>query len=298
MANNDNTIIKIAEVKSVIDDADGMRIKVRLVPEDNSISLDKNLPYAFPLLPKQIHVSPKVGECVFVILANQGESEGNRYYIGPIISQPQMLNKDNYSNLSAVSLLKGNEVVSPLEAPSVNPEINGSLPEYEDIAIQGRQNTDIILKNNEMRIRCGMRNNPLLPQPENLFFNKQNPAYIQMKYMKNKVKYNNNSSYNTYGSVINVVADRINLLTHDSESSYTLTDENELIPEDVLNDIMNNGHPFVYGDRLINFLTKLLNVVATHTHPFPNDPPYNDVKMTDVTTTNLNTLLSKTIKTN
>lgn len=168
MMTNDTSIVRLCEVKSIIDDTDGLRIKVRLTPEDNDITLDKDLPYAFPLIPKMLHVTPKIGECVFVILANQGDKSGNRYYIGPVISQPQMLNKDPF-NFSAVSLLEGNQVISPAEAPSMNPQINGTLPEYGDIAIQGRQNCDIIMKDNEMRIRCGFKESPTAAQPNNLF---------------------------------------------------------------------------------------------------------------------------------
>ena len=40
--------------------------KIRLTPEDNG-TLDEDLPYVFPLLPKMLHVKPQIGELVLVI---------------------------------------------------------------------------------------------------------------------------------------------------------------------------------------------------------------------------------------
>lgn len=293
MATNDTSIVRLCEVKSIIDDTDGLRIKVRLTPEDNDITLDKDLPYAFPLIPKMLHVTPKIGECVFIILANQGDKSGNRYYIGPVISQPQMLNKDPF-NFSAVSLLEGNQVISPAEAPSMNPQINGTLPEYGDIAIQGRQNCDIIMKDNEMRIRCGFKESPTAAQPNNLFFNKLNPAYIQMKYIQGKLK----SSKEEFGSAINVVADKINLLSHISRDNFNLTDAKSLISDEELLKILDSAHPVVYGDTLVQFLKLFLNAFMAHSHAFPMDPPTNNTILTNASTFNFNEMLSTSIKVN
>lgn len=290
---NDTSIIRLCEVKSIIDDTDGLRIKVRLTPEDNDISLDKNLPFVFPLIPKMLHVTPKVGECVFIILANQGDKNGNRYYIGPVISQPQMMNKDPY-NFSAVSLLKGNEMVSPGEAPSMNPQIDGTLPDYNDISIQGRQNCDIILKDNEMRIRCGFKESPTASPSNNLFFNKLNPAYIQMKYIQGKLKNNKKE----FGSAINIVADKINLLSHISKNNYNLTDSKNLISDEELLKIINTAHPVVFGDNLVDFLKLFLNAFMQHSHPFPMDPPMNNSVLKNVSTFDFNDLLSASIKVN
>lgn len=293
IVNNETSVIKLCEVKSVIDDSDGLRIKVRLTPEDNNIVLDRDLPYAFPLIPKMIHVTPKIGECVFVILARQGDKDGNRFYVGPVISQPQMMNKDPY-NFSAVSLLKGNDIVSPLEAPSMNPRINGTLPEFGDIAIQGRQNSDVILKDNELRIRCGFKSTPSASPPNNLFFNKLNPAYIQMKYIQGRLKANKEE----FGSAINIVADKINLLSHISRSNFNLTDADSLISDEELVKIINSAHPVAHGDTLVDFLKLFIKVFAQHSHPFPMDPPMNNASLTSLMTYDLNSMLSTSIKVN
>ena len=92
---NNNTIIKICPVIDIFDETDGERIKVRMSPEDDRKN-DNELPYAFPLLPKLLHIKPKIGEAVLIILTDAGNGDSIRYYIGPIISQPQYMEKDNF----------------------------------------------------------------------------------------------------------------------------------------------------------------------------------------------------------
>ena len=64
-------MIRRAEVLSVYDDAEGLRIKVRIPYFDPPKEEDPNMeriPYCFPLMPKLIHVNPKVGELVLDIV--------------------------------------------------------------------------------------------------------------------------------------------------------------------------------------------------------------------------------------
>ena len=58
--------VRYCKVVSVSDDTDCDLIKVKLSPEDDGSNSDGE--YAFPLLPKMLHVKPKVGEGVFVFL--------------------------------------------------------------------------------------------------------------------------------------------------------------------------------------------------------------------------------------
>ena len=84
MENKNNMIIKICEVISIEDPLKGDRIKVRLYPED-AFKSETDIPYAYPLLPKMLHIMPKIGERVLVLLTGVGDGYSNRYYIGPII---------------------------------------------------------------------------------------------------------------------------------------------------------------------------------------------------------------------
>ena len=103
-------VIKMAQVESVEDDADGLRIKARL--SQDGMKTTSELPYSYPLLPKTFRIVPKVGEGVLIFLSELGNNDSNRYYIGPIISQDQKLNFDqyDYGRGTALSLLQGGEI--------------------------------------------------------------------------------------------------------------------------------------------------------------------------------------------
>ena len=101
-----------------------------------------------------------------------------------------------------------------------------------------------------------------------------------------------------YSSCINVVADKINLLSHNSKTAFNLNNPKDLITDDEQLNIEKNAHPMIYGDELIDFLKKLIEVIKTHTHSFPMDPPCFNEPKTKVLNTDLDTMLSKSIKFN
>ena len=68
-----NIVVKKAQVESIIDDADGLRIKARTT-QDEFKEIDE-LPYAFPLLPKVFQSVPKVGECVLLLFSQLNNDE-------------------------------------------------------------------------------------------------------------------------------------------------------------------------------------------------------------------------------
>ena len=104
-------LIRQAKVISVDDKTDGDRIKVLLIPEDLG---KKNIEeYAYPLLPKMLHIKPKVGESVYVLTAIATDGYSQRFYIGPIISQPHHMEYEPYyldsTSLSNKSKVKPDE---------------------------------------------------------------------------------------------------------------------------------------------------------------------------------------------
>lgn len=282
---NDSYIMRLCEVVSVDDNTDGDRIKVRLLPEDRGLS-NSELPYVFPLLPKLIHVKPKVGEAVFVLCADLENPHINRRYIGPVISQMQFLEKCDY-DYDANTLLSGT-TKEPETALSMNANTNGAFPKDNDIALIGRKHSDVILSDDDLKIRCGARkitNDKI----DNIYFNKEDPAYILLKY-PNK-KQNNDSR-----SSINIVADNINILSHKSINDYNLTDENDLITDEELNRIIESAHELPYGDKLVEFLKIFVTAFKTHTHPYAGLPPCTDSSFKALDEYNLNDILSKNIK--
>ena len=282
---SDDKIFRECAVVSVDDENACLRIKVRLQPEDNNTAVE-DLPYCFPLLPKHFQVNPKVGEMVLVITSRLGVAQSRRWFIGPIISQQYMLREDPF-----ISATTG--YFSLLPRPELNPENEGSYPDREDVAVQGRKNADLILKENEVRLRCGFQKEPNGLSQNSLLFNKEDLSYIQMKYKRMK-----DHKGKTFNSAINIVADRINLLSHDSTTPFTLNDTKELITEKELKKILEKAHPLIYGDELVNFLTQLIEVIRTHTHPFAMDPPCFTTPQTKVLDTDLDAMLSQSIKCN
>jgi len=287
-------VIKMAQVESVEDEADGLRIKARL-EQDGKASV-KNLPYAFPLLPKTIQTVPKVGECVLIICSELENNESNRYYIGPVISQPQKQYSDsyNYGRGTALNLLQGGSL-EPLERLSNYEDTNGSFPKVNDVALVGRKSEDIILRDGEIDLRCGIRqvngdNNPNLVG--DVIFNKINPSYIQMKY-KRGIGFSDKQEAD---SVINLVADKINIISHKDKNQLSLTDKNELIKSSEMDYIMSQLHQLPYGDILVRCLEIIRDSIVNHVHPYPGLPPCNDFYLKNLIGTDFNKILSDNVR--
>lgn len=290
---DNNVIIKMAQVESVEDEADGLRIKARL-QQDGKISLNE-LPYAYPLLPKTIQSVPKVGEGVLILCSEINNIKSNRYYIGPLISQPQYHEYDSYSygRGSAISLLQGKSV-TPLERISNYEETKGSFPNVNDVAIVGRTSEDITLKDGELDLRCGIRksteaNNDIIGR---VIFNKQNPAYIKLKYKRGLTQEKNQEA----DSIISLVADKINLISHKDVNAFNLTDNKSLIKDEDYDNIMSKLHELPYGDILVDALTIIRQAIISHVHPYPGLPPCIDQTIQKLNNTNLNDILSTNVR--
>ena len=291
--NSNNNVIDFCKVLSNADESEGLRIKVKIPGADNGITNVKDLPYAFPLLPKMLHAYPKKDETVLVFLTGTGETKGQRFYIGPIISQPQNMYIDK-DTLSSKSLLLDNKQQKPLPAPSLNPDNEGTLPDYDDIALEGRCNSDVILKDNEVRVRCGYKKNPQGDENVRLNYNDKDLGYIQLKY-DNQLR---DDKGREFASVANVVADRINLLSHDSPYGIKLGDKEKLITDDAMREIFEKAHQLPYGDILVDFLKMFLTIFLTHTHPFPMKPTIVAPEQQEDLKNKLATMLSESIRIN
>jgi len=111
----------------------------------------------------------------------------------------------------------------------------------------------------------------------------------EVKLVKNKPKNN---------SVINVVANKINLLSHDGESKFNLTDPKNLITDDEQEKINSEAHPLVYGDTLVEFLDLVKKYVSLHVHPYHGLPADPSTVTTDVLKFDLDRILNKNINSN
>lgn len=280
---NDNTIIKIAQVESIDDEYAAGRIRAKVVGD----RYNNETPYAYPLLPYMMHIKPKVGEAVLLIYSNLGNSS-QRFYIGPIIHQPQFVNKDNFSD--AISLLKGYNDRTLVSVDRI-PETHGIYPKKDEIAIMGRKDTDLIFSDNDVRLRCGIHKTDKYGNKYKPYFNELTPTFIKLK--QHDTKFSNNTT-----TTATIVSENINLISTVGTPEFNVTDVNESISDEDMAKIIESAHQLPYGDKLVYFLKLLLNAFNLHTHKYHNLPPTPDFTYKVLNDYKLDDILSKNVKIN
>ena len=281
-------LIRLCTVVSVDDNTDGNRIKVRIEPRETFTDV-KDLPYCVPLLPQMVHVKPKVDECVLVMTGVNGRDMTQRYYIGPVISQVSHMPNEPSEDAKRVSRTSTEKFdVAPTNDVDAT---NGALPKNEDIALMGRKNSDIILTEDDVRVRCGVK--VVKPEKERGFvFNTANPAYLKLKYYEDGLN-------ETTHSTATVVADKINLITNiGKDQCFDTRNPDELIDDETMQKILEKAHQLPYGDILCQFLTILREAFLTHTHPYSMMPPCQDPMYARVKEFKLDSILSDGIRIN
>ena len=166
--NTDQTLIYKGQVVSVPDTLTGYEpIKCRIQVSDSKILNDKDLPNCYPLLPKHINVYPKKDEWVYIININKDSNQQIRYFLGPVIDTFKDLPLNVNDNTETNSNIK----------PDLSQPDKGIYPNRGHISIQGRNNSDVVFKDQEVLLRAGkyVSGNPLK-------FNSLDTAYIQIKY--------------------------------------------------------------------------------------------------------------------
>ena len=250
------------------------RIKVRIKGSmttggDDSI-LDENLPWCFPLMPKHFSVQPKVGEVVLLFVFSKQQQHVDRLYIGPIISQLPKLNEDPflYSALNGFSF----GVESPLVNPAQIPDLNGVFANPEEDL---EKKIERLQKKNEVLIRAGkfVPENPTSNNPYPFKFNSSSQAYIQLK--NNIVTTpKTNQQPERRGSITNIVANKINLLTHaDGSPRFDLTNPDNLISDEEMTRILTEAHQLPFGDVLLEYLKLMKDALFSHVHNGSGNPP-------------------------
>lgn len=255
--------VRVGTVIETRDDLDAGRIKILISPEDND-KTDDEIPFAFPLSPKHFYIQPKVGEAALVLLSDFNNAASRRYYIGPLISQLTHLFSEEYE--------LGSDKIFPTtpndysKAPSTNPELDGVFPDKEDIAILGRKNCDIIIKDNDIRIRAGVKRVNDLKHSD-ISYNDEHPAFIKLNYHKDTVKGNK--------STVVLDADKIFLVSNSTNGSTNgiASDRKELVSDEKLQELIEEGYKLPYGEKLVDFLLKFVDVFSKHTHNFSGLPP-------------------------
>lgn len=324
--NNDgkNPLFQLAEVIEIVDSKDGDRIKAK--PITDSHLFNKDVPYAFPLLPKMLHIKPKLGEKVLLFTLDKENNYSQRFYIGPVITQQTHMYNEP-SHLDAEALFQGAYEGVDI-APTMEESTLGAFPENDDISIEGRKNCGLQITDNDIRLKAGVKKTNVNGDERQVIFNRENPAFINLKY--------NDSLQNTnqdFKSVAYIVADRINILGNnptgraqsfktDNDTKYSshlydetaLTEEKQkilshytsaarnLVTDKELNDLLDetNGiaYRLPYGDLLIEFLKQFRDAFINHVHPFPTMKPCQTEEIKNLANYNLDELLSNTVRIN
>jgi hypothetical protein len=185
---------------------------------DNSNNNNGRLPNCFPLIPKMLSPIPKVGETVLLFMYSADDRYSDRFYVGPLISNLNLIDKQTLNAGSTANLSTG--FYLPQKDLSKVESVKGVYADYDSnntYTLNGRDNADIVFKPSEVLIRAGkfISNKPLE-------FNNVNPAFIQIKNGFNYTDNVNNAIVAITGSgkkskpqkisVNNIVADKINLL--------------------------------------------------------------------------------------
>jgi hypothetical protein len=293
-------------VKQITDDKGERKLRIKL-KSDGQLPTTQ-IPFAFPLLPKTLWTSPKEGESVLVVMESVNNPNSTRYYIGPLISQEQKFYKDDSADGFGAEKALNNNQGSELKNIEMCAETHGSFPNMDDVSIIGRKGEDVTLKDGEIDIRCGIRKEFLNPSDPDwrgyIEYNNLNPAYIQLKHNGGNTITSCPSM--ECNSVINVVADKINLFGHNngtvalkSNKFNTVSktgDNKEILSDEDIKNGMKNSYSAVFGEVLVDVLEKLRSAILNHVSPYPGMTPIKDFDISTLENLNIRDILSNNVR--
>lgn len=98
------------------------------------------------------------------------------------------------------------------------------------------------------------------------------------------------------GSVVNIVADKINLISHKNDKNFSLTDREENISTKSQIEINTKASPMVNGDVVYKLLDLMRFVIINHVHPYSGLPTDPDKLVQDLRDFDLDSILNKNIR--
>jgi hypothetical protein len=247
--NKENPVRNIyyGEVISIDDPNQGGRIRVKIPDFDNKTGNDQ-LPFAYPILPKFFWIIPQVGEVVRVFIEDVRYPQRGRHWMGSIISQPQKIAYDGYFTALSTS----NVATINTEAnPDSYPDAIGVFPDVQDVALLGRKNTDVLLKDKQIQIRVGKHKIDNI-----LSLNKENPAFIQMDFIQ--------VDKNTTQSSVVTMANKIAFITHEGDPKLKAYD----LSATDLQSVFNKTHPLGRADLIVEAFEVMRNAMLQHIHGY------------------------------
>lgn len=271
-------ILYEAQVVSVDDEFAGRRIKARMLADKCS---DEDLPWAFPLMPKMINVMPKVGEMV-LLQCSKIDPYSNRFYIGPVISQYQCMQDEQFMNGRGTSdYLFSDRTEDSAQESIDNYEITrGAFPKIGSVGLIGREGEDITLNEGDVTIRAGARidvSDDYDALQGKVGFDRNNTAFIKLQKDDNCINVMHTKDHDATHSVCSIGADKIYLISRHEQnvdSALEEYDPDTLIPEDKIQQLQDAMHEVPYGDILVECLKNIKTAIVNHTHPWADLPPY------------------------
>lgn len=218
---------------------------------------DNQLPFCVPMMPNHFHIVPLVDEMVYVFLENPSDNSAPRYYMGSQINSPFKLKFQQYVEANRVfkytNFNLNQNKDGNLEAASI-------LPKLGDIAIQGRTDSDLILRPRELFLVAGKFNKGTTE------INTETPSSFQLIQNENPEDDNGEDLIPKY-SQANLVSSNINIYSPRGSFRDESIAEFE-INEDLksFGDVANSLRPAVFGDELIKLLDLIIRVLLNHIH--------------------------------
>ena len=217
---------------------------------------DNELPFCVPMMPNHFHIIPLIDEMIYVFLENPEDNSAPRYYIGSQINSQFKLKFQEYN--------EANEVFSYTDF-NLNPNKDNNLqafsalPKEGDIALQGRTDSDLILRPREVFLVAGKF------QKGTLDINTETPSSIQIIQQENDEDVN--PDLLPRYSQINSTSTNINIYSHRGrfrDSSLASFEINEDLNS--FGELAQTLHPAVFGDELIKVLDLIIKVLLNHIH--------------------------------
>lgn len=256
-----------AIVVNIDDPTEQNRIVARIVNLDQDGNIlggrdrdtqDDKLPFCVPMLPEHFHVRPLVGEMVFIFLENPSDNSAPRYWIGPIISSKLKLGFQDYKE--AVKIF--DYTVFNVNTNTQNqPKVATVFPEQADVAMQGRGDADVMLRQREAYLVAGKF------KPNSTDINTETPSYLQLKQYDN-VKTGPLKAY----SQANLQSTNVNIFSPIGkfrDKNLAKFEKNDDLQS--FGDFAATLHPVVFGDELVKLLDLIIRVLLTHIHT-PQNP--------------------------
>lgn len=219
---------------------------------------EEELQFCVPLMPNHFHIVPIEGEMIYVILENPSDNSAQRYYIGSQINSPFKLKFQEYKEANRVFL---KTKFNLNQNPNSNIDAKATFPKVGEIAVQGRDDADLILRPREAFLVVGKFNKGTMD------INTENPSSIQLKQFENEVKNENGDRLIPKYSQANIYSSNINIFSILGKFRDSALSEFE-INEDLksFGEVASQLHPAVFGDELIKLLDLIIRVLLNHIH--------------------------------